>query len=62
MDFSVLMQDLRDVAGKYQGKSTEPQVSTLAYVDMFTKVREMVTEMGYFAAFPTATPSLALAT
>jgi hypothetical protein len=40
MDFSVLLKDLRDVAEKYKGKSTEPQVSTHAYVDMFTKVRK----------------------
>ncbi|XP_060587858.1 uncharacterized protein LOC132743353 [Ruditapes philippinarum] len=38
MDFSVLLKDLRDVAEKYKGKSTEPQVSTHAYVDMFTKI------------------------
>ncbi|XP_045164580.2 uncharacterized protein LOC123528704 [Mercenaria mercenaria] len=38
MDFSVLLKDLRDVAEKYQGKGTEPQVSTHAYVDMFTKI------------------------
>ncbi|WAR26780.1 hypothetical protein MAR_012484 [Mya arenaria] len=38
MDFSVLLQDLRDVAEKYKGKTTEPSVSTIAYVDMFTKV------------------------
>ncbi|XP_052781831.1 LOW QUALITY PROTEIN: uncharacterized protein LOC128218256 [Mya arenaria] len=38
MDFSVLLQDLRDVAEKYKGKTTEPSVSTIAYVDMFTKI------------------------
>lgn len=38
MDFSVLVADLRDVAEKYKGKTTEPQVSTVVYVDMFTKV------------------------
>ena len=53
MDFSVLIQDLRDVAEKYQGKTSEPQVSTHAYVDMFTKV-------SYFVVFDTATPRLAL--
>ncbi|KAL4226814.1 hypothetical protein ACF0H5_014792 [Mactra antiquata] len=40
MEFSVLLADLRDVAEKYKGKSTEPQVSTNAYVDMFTKILE----------------------
>lgn len=38
MDFSVLVADLRDVAEKYKGKTTEPQVSTVVYVDMFTKI------------------------
>ena len=38
MDFSVLVAELRDVAEKYKGKTTEPQVSTVVYVDMFTKV------------------------
>ena len=38
MDFSALVADLRDVAEKYKGKSSEPQVSTVVYVDMFTKV------------------------
>ena len=38
MDFSALVADLRNVAEKYQGKSTDPQVSTVVYVDMFTKV------------------------
>ncbi|XP_052284946.1 uncharacterized protein LOC127881244 isoform X2 [Dreissena polymorpha] len=38
MDFSVLLQDLKDVAEKYKGKSTEPAISTSAYVDMFLKI------------------------
>lgn len=41
MDFSVLLKDLRDVAEKYQGRSSEPQVSTHVYVDTFTKVRKI---------------------
>ena len=38
MDFSVLVKELRDVAEKYKGKTSDPQVSTVVYVDMFTKV------------------------
>jgi len=38
MDFTVLMKDLRDVAEKYTGKTTDLSVNTAAYVDMFTKV------------------------
>lgn len=42
MDFSVLLADLREVAEKYRGKTTEPQIATNAYVDLFTKVSENV--------------------
>lgn len=38
MDFSVLLADLRKVAEQYRGKTTDPQVSTNAYVHLFTKV------------------------
>ena len=36
----MLVTDLRNVAERYKGKTTDPQVSTVVYVDMFTKVCE----------------------